>query len=372
MLVVIAREAEKQGTGGASRSGPNALSGASKSRRFSRASYVPLAAAAMLLVLLIAVSLAILVNLYNSNDQVGLRANPTSVPRATQMPASFTAPPAVPLTATAVLAGGPAATARLGTPQDAVRTADGRVFVADTGNHRIAILDRHGKYIGAITRGASGPLQTPYSLALTSDGLLVALDSDAGEVLEYNLAGKLLHASDPAALSLGHARGIALDPTGRVLVADPASNAVATLGPDLSLIHQQPASVAGKPDLFNQPSAVSVGADGTIFVVDSQNSRVEQFTSDWQLLKAWSIAVTDTQHSPRVASLSGGRLLVSDPRDNTLLLFGPDGDLPKAYSVAGPDGPESMPLGIDIERNGRVLVTFAASNHVVEIRLPGG
>jgi DNA-binding beta-propeller fold protein YncE len=330
---------------------------------------MPVAAAGLVIVLLVVVSLVILVNLYNTTDQVGLKADPTAVPSTMSTQAPFVAPATVPLTATAVLAGGSGPPARLLDPREALRLSDGRVFVADTGNHRVAILDRRGNYAGAITQGERGPLQTPFSLALTSDGTIVVLDSDAGQVLEYSPSGKLLRASDPA-LSLSRARGIALDPAGRVLVADPASDAVDTLGPDLALVHQQPALVPGKDALFNQPSAVSAGADGTIYVVDSQNNRVEQFTSDWQLLKLWSIAASDTLHSPRVVSLSGGRILVSDPRYDRLLLFGPDSNIPQAFSVVGPDGPGVTPQGLTVERNGLVLVTCGGSNQVLEVRLP--
>jgi hypothetical protein len=370
MLMSMSREAEQRRSGARTPKGTAPAPGNSAMRTSPPVTYLAISAVGLLFVVLVAISLAVLVNLYNTRDKVGLQPNPTVVPNASPTPAAFVAPPAMPLTATAVLAGGPAPSARLLGPQEAVKVPDGRVFVADTGNHRVAILDRHGRYIGAITQGARGPLQTPFSLALTTDDQLVVLDSDGGQVLEYSLAGRLLRASDPA-LSLGHARGIALDPAGRVLVADPAANAVDTLDSNLTLVHQQPAIEAGKPDLFNQPSAVAAGSDGTIFVVDSQNSRVEQFTSDWQFLRAWPIAVSDTQHSPRVAPLSGGNLLVSDPRDDKVLLLTPDSSVPVAYSMSGPDGPGLMPLGIDVERDGKILVTFGGSNQIMEAPLPG-
>lgn len=311
----------------------------------------------------------VLVNLYHVTDLSGLQASATPAP--TVVP---TTPPLVLghrtlLSPINTYTGGTRAGSQLLQPQDAVRGADGRIYVADTGNHRVAILDASGKFVGAITGGASGALQMPYSLAETTTGHVMVLDSDAGRVFEYDSAGKLLHSSDPS-LSLGHARGIALDPAGHVLVANPASNTVEVLGSDLTLIHQQPAMTAGKATLFNQPSAVGVGPDGSIFVVDSQNSKLEQFSSDWQLIASWPIIVSDTQHSPRVVPLPGGRVLVSDPRDGTLLLFSNGSPQPQVFDVPATLG-SPIPLGISIDRAGRVLVTCAGANAIMEVRVPG-
>jgi DNA-binding beta-propeller fold protein YncE len=244
------------------------------------------------------------------------------------------------------------------------------MYIADTGNRRVVILDGRANFVGAITTGASGPLQAPYSLAESADGHLIVLDSDAGRVLEYDASGKLVRESDPA-LGLIHSRGIAVDREGHVLVADPAANAIDTLGSDLSLLHQQAAELPGGTPLFNQPSAVAVGPDGSIFVVDSQNNRLIQFTATWQEVRSWPIVVPDTLHSPRVVPLPDGRVVVSDPRDGKLLLYAPSALQPAVYDLpTGAGAP--MPLGISMDRNGKLLVACSGINTVLEVTTPGG
>jgi hypothetical protein len=129
------------------------------------------------------------------------------------------------------------------------------------------------------------------------------------------------------------------------------------------------AIAANGVSLFNQPSGVAAGLRGTVFVVDSQNSRLVEFTPDWKVLQSWPIAVTDTQHSPRALPLSNGNVLVSNPRDGQLLLFGNGFEAPRAFNI--PAGSASVPLGVTKGRHGEVLVTCYGTNQVLEFRLPG-
>jgi DNA-binding beta-propeller fold protein YncE len=292
----------------------------------------------------------------------GISASPPPV-------TTLVVPAGVPLSAGRVFSG--TAGAVLQQPQEAVRGKDGSIYVADTGNRRVAVFNRTGRLVRSITAGMDGPLLAPFSLALTPRGHLLVLDSDAGVITEYDGTGTPVRES-ARGLSLGHARGIATDAKGDVLVADPASNAVLTLSSDFTLVHTQPAKSGSGPDIFDQPSAVAVAANGTIYVMDSQNNRIEQFTRDWQLQYAYPLIPTDTQHAPHMLPLADGRLLVTDPRDDKLLLFGPAGDQPQAFALTGPSaaGPR-VPLGLAADTLPNVLVTCNGSGQVWRVKVPG-
>lgn len=316
------------------------------------------------LVAVLITSAVILIVSYRSSGQTSLAIPPTPAPTPVPTVPVPTPPPGV----AAITLHTYGAGLSLSQPQEALRSPDGRIVVADTGNHRILILDPRGKITSVITSGDSGALKAPFSLALMANRHLLVLDSDAGRVFEYTLAGKLVRASS-ANISLDKSRQIAVDASGSVLVADPLANAVYTLGSDLSSVRIQSASVTGQQPLFNQPSAVSAGRDGSIFVVDSQNHRLEQFSSEWQLLQQWSIPVPDTIHSPRATQLQDGSVLASDPATGELLLLGGQSVVQKAFNVPG--GAAALPLGIALGGHNDVLVTCTLTGLIFDLRLPG-
>jgi DNA-binding beta-propeller fold protein YncE len=263
--------------------------------------------------------------------------------------------------------GGIGSSLNLSQPQEAVVGPDGRIYVADTGNHRVAIVDRSGRLAGSITQGPDGPLRDPFSLAFTRAGMLLVLDSDAGSVYEYTTAGKYVR-STPASVLLAGARGIAVSPQGQVLVVHPPTSSVFVLNSDLTLNHIQPGLVGGLR-VFGQPSAVSVGPDGSIYVVDSDGSRVVQFSADWRIVHTWPIVIPDTQHSPHLLVLNRHGVLMTDPQNGRLLFYRVGADLPTGYPLPG--GVPAEPLGISSDGHGHVWVTCNRANQLLEVDIPG-
>ncbi|MGH2347713.1 MAG: NHL repeat-containing protein, partial [Chloroflexota bacterium] len=278
--------------------------------------------------------------------------------------------PGTPITPTTILGGADAASTLLA-PQEAVHGSDGLIYVADTGNHRVAVLNGHGKLVRSITKSAHGLLSAPSSLAFTPDGHLVVLDSDTGFVLEYTMKGKLV-AGSSRSVPLVHARGLAVDAQGRIYVADPATDSIFTLDSGLNIVHQETASPdGGKTFLFQQPTAVAPAPGGGMYVVDGQIGALDLFSADWQLQHTWPLAITDTLHSPRVLPLADGRVLVTDPADNKLLLFTPGVVQPAFYALNTVPGPLAAPLGIAWTTKHRLLLTCTGANQLWVVTIPG-
>lgn len=253
-------------------------------------------------------------------------------------------------------------------PQEALRAPDGRTYVADTGNGRVAVLDARGKLILSISAGPGASLKSPFSLGLTKAGDLLVLDSELGRVIEYRPSGDVVRSSS-ATLPLVHARGISVDAQGNVLVAAPALDAIVTLGPDLALLRQQPNVGAGGVHLYDQPSAVAAGPGGSVFVVDSQNNRLVQFDPQWKTLQSWPLSAGDTFHAPHVLPLADGRVLVSYPSAGKLLLFAAAGGQPRAYSLPAQAGPSPLPVGLAAAKLPEVLVTCTGSGVILDLSL---
>jgi DNA-binding beta-propeller fold protein YncE len=292
------------------------------------------------------------------------------VPQATRVPTvpPLVAPPGPLLVPSATFGGSGSAALRLSQPQDALFGADGRIYIADTGNHRVVILNAKGKQTGVITQGTNAPLQAPFGLALAQNGDLLVLDSDAGAVFEYDAQGNAVGSTD-ASSSLAHARGIAVDPFGRVLVADPASEAVYTFSSSLQLTGIQQNIGPNGAELFDQPSTIATSPTHSIIVDDSQVGQIDLYSPAWQLLQSWAVPTPDTLHSPHVVALADGNVLITDPADGKLLLFKAGAAQPLAYSVPG--GAAAVPLGVAIDSHGNVLLTCNGLNDVIEVQLSG-
>lgn len=116
-------------------------------------------------------------------------------------------------------------------------------------------------------------------------------------------------------------------------------------------------------------------ADGTLYVVDSGNHRIQQFGPDRTFVRAWgSVGVGDGQFLvPREIAIDAqGQLYVTDEGRNDVQVFDRDGRFVRAFGEAG-TGPGQLiePAGVAIDRTGNVWVGDWG-NHRVQKFSPEG
>ncbi|MFC4929920.1 gluconolaconase [Massilia sp. GCM10023247] len=131
-------------------------------------------------------------------------------------------------------ADGPAALAAFDTPSAIAVDKKGVLYVADTGNNAIRRIDADGTVstIAAPIEGDPNPvLRRPAGLAVTNDGYLYIASGAGGRILQLAPSGELRalpdadrppessYASD-GTVRLHAPRGIAVEPSGAVVVAD--------------------------------------------------------------------------------------------------------------------------------------------------------
>lgn len=190
-----------------------------------------------------------------------------------------------------------------------IAVADGRVYVADSRNHRIQVFDHTGRYVSQIAVPDDG---RPMNIAVARGRLYVA-DYWNDDVLIYGLDGKLLE----------------------------------TLGTP-----GRPGTAQG---VFNAPGGVGVNpANGTLYVADFYNQRVQAFAPDGRFLGQWG----KTGHKgflghgvfnyPIAVAVNAktGDLYVADGYNDRIQEFGPDGCFVRTWG-AGPFGLH-LPHGINV------------------------
>lgn len=120
---------------------------------------------------------------------------------------------------------GPALLARLKSPYGLAADAFGNLFIADFGNGRVRRLARDGR-ISTLVSGLAGPR----NLAVDLSGNLYISDAPANRVYQFSAAGKLtLLAGDGTPFPLKFPAGLAIDYFGNLFIADTGTQSVVRL-----------------------------------------------------------------------------------------------------------------------------------------------
>jgi DNA-binding beta-propeller fold protein YncE len=152
-------------------------------------------------------------------------------------------------------------------------TPGGTIFVADTGNSRVARFTTSGDYLGSRTDVGAivGIAVTPDAsrVYINDKRYIRVLGSDGAEITEFGGLGRTLgKLAAPAQMTL--------DGAGNLWVADRGNNRIQQFGPNGERLGMFGLRGIG-PGQFINPTGVSVDCRGTLTVTDTQNNRVAPF-----------------------------------------------------------------------------------------------
>ena len=217
-----------------------------------------------------------------------------------------------------------------------VGPTDGRVYVADTHGHQIVVFDRE------------------------LDGVVLTIGGPVGN-------GSVR----PQPWEFSGPRDVAVDRMGRVWVADTGHSRIVTFTAEGEYIGEvggvwtDADGFAGDgAGEFREPTSVSISGDGTVFVTDSRNGRVQMFNSDGEYLREFEVEGWDGTgvDIPSVLALGSGLAAVSVPAEGEVRLYRGDGRI--VWTVGPSDTGILRPYGLEDAGGGTFWVVDGVAGRV--------
>ncbi|HXF83805.1 MAG TPA: 6-bladed beta-propeller, partial [Anaerolineales bacterium] len=204
-----------------------------------------------------------------------------------------------------------------------------------------------------------------------SESPLASDPYQAGSVL---LAADLILGADRyPPLGLNAPRAIAPGLNDDFYIADSRNHRILHIAADGTLLHAWGTFAdvfAGNAPIgtFNEPWGVAVGPDGSVYVSDTWNHRIQKFAPDGSPITMWGQYGQPMPENPEsVASFWGprgiavdaqGRVLVADTGNKRIVVFDQDGNYISEFGSAGfAPGQFDEPVAIAIAPNGTIYVT---------------
>ena len=308
--------------------------------------------------------------------------------------------------------GAPSKQTALSYPGKAIATPNGRLFVADSGHHRVLVLDSSGRCLDSIGSGRRGheegafaeaALDDPQGLALDGDALYIA-DARAHAIWRadlktrtvYRLAGTFELGRAPLAgtgkasetplrspwdLALrGHTLLIALAGSHQLAVLDLRDGILSLLaGSGREALQDGPAREAA----LAQPSGLSLSG-ATLFIADSESSAVRALDLDGGQIgtlaggpglfdfgdRVGPLRSAMLQHPLAVLATPEG-VLVADTYNDKLKRFSRDRSRLEPF-FSGADGVRlAQPAGLSLLPGGEVLVADTNNHRLVAVAPDG-
>lgn len=245
-------------------------------------------------------------------------------------------------------------------PHDLILSPDGtRLYVADNGNDRIAVLDPES--LSLILAFGEGLLSQPHDVAFDDQGRLLVADTGNSRIAVFSLTPMGGVLADSIEDGIRRPEGVAFAPDGRLLATGAASN---------NLVVYQNGQLRLEAGELSSPHDVAIGPNGGIWVADAANDRLVKFNSNLEI----DTVLTGEPYEfsgPRYLDFDrSGRMYVADKYNHQIKVIDQNGKLLTvlgAHRAGKGDGLFDRPEGVAI-RDQNIWISDTYNDRIVRYR----
>jgi len=264
-------------------------------------------------------------------------------------------------------------TVPLSLPTDVAVDNKGNLYVVDSGNDRVVILDPSGRSLGSLGADGTGDheLNGPVGIDITPTGAVYVADRGNHRLVQY-LPNGTEHRAIPLTVN-----GDAVEPVDVAVAYGGMELFVTASGQHRVLVYASDGTFlrdwggeGSELGEFRYPATLTL-FDDMVYIVDVLNARVQVFDRNGNSLRSFGKlgAGAGTFFRPKgIAVDASGRIYVTDSYLGVVQQFSGDGSF---LSVLGQQGVATQfdnPVGL-VAREGRLLIVQMLPGRVVELML---
>jgi len=254
-----------------------------------------------------------------------------------------------------------ASTAQLSNPHDLKLSPNGRyLFVADTGNDRVAILDPESLELVA-TFGSDHQSGT-HDVDFDQQGRAYVADTHNNRVTVYEIDGSRARLVDELSERIRGPEGILLHPNGRVYVAGAWSG---------NVVAYQDGKIVAELTGLASPHDLELVGDGNIWLADAGNSRLLLLSADLEIKVELGRKQYGFDGVRYLDLTAGGIIIAADKNNHSVKFIGADGRLLHMLGDGKPGrgaGRFTTPEGVEV-RGTELWLSDSGNDRIVKYRL---
>lgn len=265
------------------------------------------------------------------------------------------------------------------TPRNIAIGTDGRLYVADSGNHRIQVFDDQGFYLDdfGVTGIGPGELNEPWGIAV-DDQYVYVTDTWNHRLQKFSHDGELVSTiGQYGRIGEGESGGgyffgprqVVLLADGNLLVTDTGNHRLQVLDREGQFIQLVGGEGVGLGQFF-EPVGIAQGPNESVYVADTWNGRIQRLGPDLITVMEWPVDAwfgESINNKPYLATDDEGRVYVTDPEGQRVLIFDESGQYLGRFGVFSEStGSLGLPTGIDIDEAGNIYVVDALHHQILK------
>jgi uncharacterized protein (TIGR03663 family) len=246
-------------------------------------------------------------------------------------------------------------------PRGLAADARGNIYVADTKNARIQVLDGNGNFLRLLGgRGdQEGKLNDPCGVAVGPDNVVYVADTWNNRVSRFGPNGEVLPAwKDPEQTFYGPRAVLLVG--GSLYVADTGNKRIVRFDAE-GKVTKTWGGAGPDPGQFVEPVGLAADTSGRIYVADTGNHRVQVFDAEGEFQRQFPVfGWKDFYTEPYLVVGPSDSVFVTDAWKGRIAYYDASGNLVRSFKAEG----LKRPTGITIDAFGRILVSDRDNNKI--------